>query len=166
VLAHRTTYTFTQSDGLTKSEKVRHNTLAAKTQWGILFARRLSHLHIHRSKPSCCHGRHSTPLLSSSAQTQHEEAIAAAMRAGTNRHHHKILLPELLLLLLLPLLLLQRTFSCVTTMRAMPMLMELTTIVAAPKPSRVAPDATKARPRAALAAIVPTCANSGDQRIH
>lgn len=42
---------------------------------------------------------------------------------------------------------------CVTTTRATPMLTELTTIVAAPRPKMVAPDATSALPSAALPAI-------------
>jgi hypothetical protein len=45
----------------------------------------------------------------------------------------------------------ERTLRCVTTTRATPMLTELTTMVAAPSPNMVAPDATSARPSVALA---------------
>ena len=46
------------------------------------------------------------------------------------------------------------TLFSVTTTFAMPMLTELTSMVAAPKPTMVVPDASRARPKAALAAIV------------
>lgn len=45
------------------------------------------------------------------------------------------------------------TFFSVTTTLATPMLMELTSSVAAPRPKNVAPDATNALPNAALADI-------------
>lgn len=48
------------------------------------------------------------------------------------------------------------TLFSVTTTLAMPMLTELTSMVAAPRPTIVVPDASKARPNAALAAMLPT----------
>jgi hypothetical protein len=45
------------------------------------------------------------------------------------------------------------TLFCVMTTLATPMLTELTTIVAAPRPTIVPPDASSARPSAARAAI-------------
>jgi len=53
-----------------------------------------------------------------------------------------------------PVVLRLLTLFSVTTTLATPILTELTSIVAAPRPKMVVPDATNARPSAALAAML------------